>query len=47
MAVKKIGESIAAVEEELFKAEQEGNTRKAKALKLILKRLRKIKSISK
>ena len=34
-------ESIAKLEESLFEAEQKGNTRKVKALKLVLKRLKK------
>ena len=33
-------ESIAKLEESLFEAEQKGNTRKVKALKLVLKRLK-------
>jgi hypothetical protein len=34
-------ESVAHFEEALFEAEQTGNTRKVKALKIILKRLKK------
>lgn len=33
-------ESIARIEESLFEAEQKGNTRKAKVLKMVLKRLK-------
>ena len=34
-------ESIAKLEESLFEAERKGNTRKVKALKLVLQRLKK------
>jgi len=37
-----IKESIARVEEQLFKAEQEGNTRQVKVLRLVLKRLKNL-----
>ena len=36
----KLSDSIASIEEKIFKAEQEGNTRQTKALKAILKRLK-------
>ena len=38
---KSLSESIAKLEESLFEAEQKGNTMKVKALKLVLKRLKK------
>lgn len=41
---KKLSESLAKLEQDLFEAEQKGNTRKAKALKLIIKRLKKIRA---
>lgn len=37
-----IKESIARVEEQIFKAEQEGNTRQVKVLRLVLKRLKNL-----
>lgn len=42
-----IKESIAFFQEQLFEAEQSGNTRKVKALKIVLKRLKFIKEVSK
>ena len=39
---RSISQSIATVEELLFEAEARGNTRKANALRLILKRFRKM-----
>ncbi len=39
---KSIKESIARVEEQLFKAEQDGNTRQARVLRLVLKRLKNL-----
>lgn len=44
---KSLNESIASVEEQIFEAEQKGNTRKVKALKVILKRLKNLKLKSK
>lgn len=38
---KSIAESIATLEEQLFEAEQIGNTKKVKALKIVLKRLKR------
>ena len=37
-----IKESIAKIEEQIFKAEQEGNTRQVKVLRLVLKRLKNL-----
>ncbi len=37
-----IKESIARVEEQIFKAEQEGNTRQVRVLRLVLKRLKNL-----
>lgn len=35
-----IKESIARIEEQIFRAEQEGNTRQVRVLRLVLKRLK-------
>lgn len=43
---KPLAESIATLEEQLFKAEQIGNTKKVKALKIVLKRLKRNVDIS-
>lgn len=40
----KLEESIARIEESLFEAEKEGNTRRAKALKKVLSALKRKKS---
>lgn len=40
LSLPSIKESIAKIEESLFDAKQKGNTRKVKALKLVLKRLK-------
>lgn len=40
---KSLNESIAATEEKIFEAEKSGNTKKVKALKSILKRLKGLK----
>ncbi len=39
---KSLAESIATLEEQLFNAEQTGNTRQAKVIKLILKRFKSV-----
>ena len=39
---KSLAESIATLEEQLFEAEKVGNTRKAKVIKLILKRFKSV-----
>lgn len=39
---KTLKESIARLEESLFEAEQNGNTRQAKVIKLILKRFKSV-----
>ena len=38
---RSVKESIAKLEEQLFEAEQNGNTQKAKVIKLILKRFKR------
>ena len=37
-----IKESIVRIEEQIFKAEQEGNARQVKVLRLVLKRLKNL-----
>lgn len=39
---KSLAESIATLEEQVFQAEQTGNTRQAKVIKLILKRFKSV-----